>query len=85
MKNLKKLLVSAGLLFTGIAIAQAYDYDASGSKANSEKDKEKVCEKVCVKYEEKRDCSRSFIDPSGREICALYKVCVEYKEVCKDN
>ncbi|WP_028841074.1 hypothetical protein [Thermodesulfobacterium hveragerdense] len=41
----------------------------------------KKCEKVCVKWEERRDCRPDPVFPD-RQICALYKVCAQYEEKC---
>ncbi|QER42509.1 hypothetical protein F1847_07030 [Thermodesulfobacterium sp. TA1] len=39
------------------------------------------CEKVCKKWEERRFCQPDPVFP-GKKICGVYKVCVEWEEVC---
>lgn len=49
--------------------------------ANQDEQKGKECTKECIRWEEKRDCRPDPVQP-GKQICATYKVCVEYQEKC---
>lgn len=69
-------------MLTLIFIPTFYLITVASSSENKQKDENtRECKKICVKWEERRDCRPNPI-PGGTPICASYKVCVEWKEEC---
>lgn len=69
------------IFFFAIGSFSAWAENNQEKKDNSDSDS-KNCEKVCIKWEEKRDCRPNPIFPE-KQICAVYKVCTQYEEKCK--
>lgn len=75
MKKLCKLgFIGLVFILNNVAVSFSHAEDNSTKK----------CEKKCVRYEERKDCQPDPVFPE-RKICASYKVCVEYEEICKDD
>jgi hypothetical protein len=74
---MKKLVVmfTFFLLLSGVALAE---------DENKQSESTKKCEKVCVQWEERRDCRPDPVFP-GKQICASYKVCTKYEEKCSED
>ncbi|WP_299239230.1 hypothetical protein [Sulfurihydrogenibium sp.] len=80
---MKKLVVMFTFfpLLSGIALAE---------DENKQSECTKKCEKVCVQWEERRDC---LPDPDPvlqrdlvfQQICGVYKTCVKYEEICIED
>uniref|UniRef100_A0A7C4NTN2 Kazal-like domain-containing protein n=1 Tax=Thermodesulfobacterium geofontis TaxID=1295609 RepID=A0A7C4NTN2_9BACT len=76
MKKLVNTFIFSLLL---VSVVLAEDY-----QSNKDRESTKKCEKVCVQWEERRDCRPDPVFPD-RQICALYKVCTKYEERCREE
>ena len=70
MKKLLLILISTMFLLV-----------SNNTFADTQNTEKRECTQVCVKWEERRDCRPDPINP-GKQICAVYHVCVQYEEKC---